>query len=257
MSDQSTQPNLTYSESEGVDLVRRNEVASAIEAIVMVATDPVPEQLLASLVEAPITDVRDICHELAGEYINENRGFELANVAGGWRFQTRANQSHYVERFVIEGQSAKLSGAALETLAIIAYKQPISRAQVGAIRGVNVDAVLKTLTSRGYVAEHSRDTGPGQAVLFGTTDVFLERLGLASLDQMPQLIDFVPPAHIVEALESTLLISGETGISDQETLDFDSVQSGGPSSAPRPTEPQAPMAEVIDLTSPDPDSQSD
>lgn len=205
---------------EGVDDARRNEVASAIEAIVLVATDPVPEQLLAQIVEAPITDVRDLCHELAEEYRAEGRGFELANVAGGWRYQTRATQAHYVERFVIEGQSAKLSGAALETLAIIAYKQPISRVQVSAIRGVNVDAVLKTLTSRGYVAEHSRDTGPGQAVLFGTTDVFLDRLGLSGLDQMPELIDFVPPAHIVEALESTLLVSGETGISDQEVLDL-------------------------------------
>jgi segregation and condensation protein B len=218
---------------DGVDDARRNEVASAIEAIVLVATDPVPEQLLAQIVEAPITDVRDICHELADEYRAEGRGFELANVAGGWRYQTRATQAHYVERFVIEGQSAKLSGAALETLAIIAYKQPISRAQVSAIRGVNVDAVLKTLTSRGYVAEHSRDTGPGQAVLFGTTGVFLERLGLSGLDQMPELIDFVPPAHIVEALESTLLISGETGISDQEILDLG----------------QEPIAPVIDINS--------
>lgn len=246
MTDQNTQPHLTGQQKVTVDLVRRNEVAAAIEAIVMVATDPVEEQLLATLVEAPITDVGDICHELAAEYSEDGRGFELANVAGGWRFQTKANQSHFVERFVIEGQSAKLSGAALETLAIIAYKQPISRAQVSAIRGVNVDAVLKTLTSRGYVAEHSRDTGPGQAVLFGTTDVFLDRLGLADLDQMPQLIDFVPPAHIVEALESTLFVTGETGISDQEVLDLDGASVNSPSSAPTPS--RAPMGEVIDLT---------
>lgn len=246
MTDQNIQPHLSRQQNVTVDLVRRNEVAAAIEAIVMVATDPVEEQLLATLVEAPITDVRDICHELATEYSDDGRGFELANVAGGWRFQTRANQSHFVERFVIEGQSAKLSGAALETLAIIAYKQPISRAQVSAIRGVNVDAVLKTLTSRGYVAEHSRDTGPGQAVLFGTTDVFLDRLGLADLDQMPQLIDFVPPAHIVEALESTLFVTGETGISDQEVLDLDGASVNSPSQAHTP--PRAPMGEVIDLT---------
>ena len=232
---------------ETVDLARRNEVAAAIEAIVMVATDPVEEQLLAQLVEAPVTDVRDICRELADEYSESGRGFELANVAGGWRYQSRGNQSHFVERFVIEGQSAKLSGAALETLAIIAYKQPISRAQVSAIRGVNVDAVLKTLTTRGYVAEHSRDTGPGQAVLFGTTDVFLDRLGLASLDQMPQLVDFVPPAHIVEALESTLLITGETGVSDQEVLDLDAAEA-----IPAPA-----MAEVIDLTKSEPSNTLD
>lgn len=243
MTEETSQPGIRET-----DHVRRAEVAAAIEAIVMVATDPVGEQLLAQLVEAPITDIRDICHELAEEYRSEKRGFEFANVAGGWRFQTRANQSHYVERFVIEGQSAKLSGAALETLAIIAYKQPISRAQISAIRGVNVDAVLKTLTTRGYVAEHSRDTGPGQAVLFGTTDEFLERLGLGSLDQMPDLMDFVPPAHIVEALESTLLISGETGISDQEVLDLDGTL---PAPAASRTDRES-TADVIDITDSEP-----
>ena len=120
-------------------------------------------------------------------------------VAGGWRFQSHADLAVYVERFVLEGQSARLSGAALETLAIVAYKQPVSRAQVAAIRGVNVDGVMRTLHQRGFIAEVGKDPGPGQAVLFGTTPLFLERLGLNTLDQLPQLGDFVPGADVVEA----------------------------------------------------------
>ena len=106
-------------------------------------------------------------------------------VAGGWRFQSHPDLAPYVERFVLEGQSARLSGAALETLAIVAYKQPVSRAQVAAIRGVNVDGVMRTLHQRGFIAEVGKDPGPGQAVLFGTTALFLERLGLNALDQLP------------------------------------------------------------------------
>ena len=116
----------------------------------------------------------------------------LVKVAGGYRFQSHPDLTGYVERFVLEGQTARLSSAALETLAIVAYKQPISRAQIASIRGVNVDGVVRTLEQRGYIAEVARDPGPGQAVLFGTTDLFLERLGLASLDDLPPLAAFVP-----------------------------------------------------------------
>ena len=125
----------------------------------------------------------------------------LARVAGGWRFQTAADLSPYVERFLLDGTSARLSAAALETLAIVAYKQPVTRGQVGAIRGVNVDAVLRTLTAKGYVAEVGRDPGPGTPALYGTTRRFLEALGLDRLDDLPSLGDFVPPAEVVEALE--------------------------------------------------------
>ena len=118
----------------------------------------------------------------------------LAQVAGGYRYQTHPDLAAYVERFVLEGQHARLSGPALETLAIVAYKQPISRGQISAIRGVNVEATLTTLLQRGYVQEVGRDPGPGAAVLYGTTRAFLERLGLASLDDLPSLGDFVPDA---------------------------------------------------------------
>ncbi len=127
-------------------------------------------------------------------------------VAGGYRFQSHPDLAPYVERFVLEGQSARLSAAALETLAIIAYKQPVSRAQVAAIRGVDVDAVMRTLQPRGYIAEVARDPGPGQAVLYGTTPLFLEKLGLDSLDDLPPLAQFVPGAEVVEALEEGLRV---------------------------------------------------
>jgi segregation and condensation protein B len=178
-----------------------NETRRAIEAVVMVAEMPVEPQLLAQLLEIPVAEVDVLCTALAAEYDASDRGFTLVHVAGGWRFQSHPDLAPYVERFVLEGQSARLSGAALETLAIVAYKQPVSRAQVAAIRGVNVDGVMRTLHQRGYIAEVGKDPGPGQAILFGTTALFLERLGIASLDQLPQLSDFVPGADVVEALE--------------------------------------------------------
>lgn len=181
----------------------------AIEAIVLVATDPIPDQLLAQVIELPIPVVRHLCSELADSYKQEHRGFQFAEVAGGWRYQTHPDLAPYIEKYVLEGQTARLSSAALETLSIVAYKQPLSRAQMSAIRGVNVDGVLRTLVQKGYVAEIGRDVGPGQATLFGTTELFLERLGLASLGDLPALGDFVPDASVVEALEMTLRVAPE------------------------------------------------
>ena len=176
----------------------------AIEAILMVTEQPVPPTLLAQLLEISEAKVIECCDDLARAYEAEQRGFVLQRVAGGYRFASHPDLAPYVERFVLEGQSARLSAAALETLAIVAYKQPISRAQVAAIRGVNVDGVMRTLQSRGYVTDVARDTGPGQAVLYGTTPLFLEKLGLDSLDQLPPLGEFVPNPDIVEALEHSL-----------------------------------------------------
>lgn len=178
----------------------------------MVAEEPVRAELLAQLLEVPLDEVERTCHALASSYEASGRGFVLARVAGGWRYQSAPDQSPFVERFVLEGQSARLSGAALETLAIVAYKQPLSRAQVAAIRGVNVDGVMRTLQQRGYIEEVARDPGPGQAVLFGTTRLFLERLGIDSLDDLPPLGAFVPGPEVVEALEAGLRVSpDETG----------------------------------------------
>lgn len=185
----------------------RTELHRALEAIVLVADEPVAPNLLAQLLEISVAKVEELCTELAASYEHAGHGFVLTRVAGGYRFQTAPDLSPYVERFVLEGQSARLSAAALETLAIVAYKQPLSRAQVAAIRGVDVDSVMRTLQQRGYVEEVARDPGPGQAVLFGTTRTFLEKLGLDSLEQLPPLGDFVPGPEMVEALEAGLRIT--------------------------------------------------
>ncbi len=181
----------------------------AIEAVVLVAHDPVAPDVLAQLIERPVVDIEAWCEQLAEQYRAANRGFELVRVAGGYRYQTHSDLAPYVERFLLHDQRARLSGAALETLAIVAYKQPISRAQIASIRGVDPDGVLRTLQSRGYIDAVGRDTGPGQAVLFGTTREFLERLGLDSINELPAIADFIPGADVVEALESGLRISND------------------------------------------------
>ena len=199
------------------------EISRALEAIVLVADSPVESQLLAQIVELSVDEVEAVLTELAQGYAAQERGFQLVRVAGGWRYQTVPEMAPYVERFVLEGQSAKLSAAALETLAIIAYKQPISRAQIAAIRGVSVDGVVRTLEQRGYIGEVARDPGPGQAVLFGTTPTFLEKMGLDSLAQLPAIAEFVPGADVVEALEHGLRVE----ISDVPELSSDGGAEGG------------------------------
>jgi segregation and condensation protein B len=193
-----------------------SEAARAVEAILMVAENPVEPHLLAQLLEVPPARVEELCAELAAAYAADDRGFVLVRVAGGYRFQSHPDLAPYVERFVLEGQSTRLSPAALETLAIVAYKQPVSRAQVAAIRGVNVDGVMRTLTQRGYVTEVARDPGPGQAVLYGTTPLFLERLGLDRVDQLPSLGDFVPGPEVVEMLEHGLRADPDAAAADDD-----------------------------------------
>lgn len=177
------------------------EVDRALEAIVLVAEEPIPTGLLAQLTEVAVTEVRRRLLALADGYRRERRGFQLVEIGGGWRFQTHPDLAPYVERYVLDGQSTRLSAAALETLAIVAYKQPVSRAQVASIRGVNADGVIRTLQQRGLITEVARDSGPGQATLYGTTRLFLERLGLNHVQDLPALADFVPPGDVLEALE--------------------------------------------------------
>lgn len=194
------QPEPVHVGVPDVDSVR------AIEAILLVAVEPVPAEQLAQLLELPVTTVQHLCNELADSYAEAGHGFQLVKVAGGYRYQTHPDLSPYVERFLLDGQRARMSGAALETLAIVAYKQPISRAQVASIRGVDPDGVLRTLQARGYITEIGRDAGPGQAILFGTTPSFLEKLGLDSLADLPPIAEFVPGADVVEALEHGLRV---------------------------------------------------
>ena len=196
-------------DSSGADTVGA-ETVRAIEAVLMVAQEPVPSELIAQLVEISVAKVDEICGSLASVYEDAGHGFQIAKVAGGWRFQSHPDLAHYVQRFILDGQRARLSNAALETLAIIAYKQPISRLQIASIRGVDPDAVMRTLHGRGYIAPVGRDSGPGQAVMWGTTALFLEKLGIASLADMPEISTFVPDASLVEALEKTLRLEPET-----------------------------------------------
>ena len=182
------------------------DTVRAIEAIILVAVEPVPSEQLAQLLEQPVVLIDRLCAELADAYAQAGHGFQLTKVAGGYRYQTHPDLSPYVERFLLDGQRARMSGAALETLAIIAYKQPLSRAQIASIRGVDPDAVIRTLQARGYVTETGRDSGPGQAILFGTTPAFLEKLGVNSVADLPPIAEFVPGADVVEALEHGLRI---------------------------------------------------
>jgi segregation and condensation protein B len=183
-----------------------SETVRAIEAIVMVAVEPVAPDLLAQLLEQPTAVIERLCVELGAAYDEAGHGFQLVKVAGGYRYQSHADLAPYVERFLLDGQRARMSSAALETLAIVAYKQPLSRGQIASIRGVDPDGVLRTLQARGYVTEVARDAGPGQAILYGTTPSFLEKLGLNSLSDLPSIAEFVPGADVVEALEHGLRI---------------------------------------------------
>jgi segregation and condensation protein B len=181
----------------------RTELA-AIEAVLVAAAEPVPAGVLAELLEVPTERVEQLCGLLADSYEAEGRGFVIAHVGGGYRLQSHPSMFAYVERYVNGDGVARLSGAALETLAVVAYKQPVSRAQVSAIRGVNAEASMRTLTQHGYIEEVGRDDGPGQAVLFGTTQLFLESLGIGELRELPPLQGFVPSAETVERLEQAL-----------------------------------------------------
>ncbi len=197
-------PETEFRETES----RPSEEWRAIEAVLMVAESPVELSQLAQLLELPPGRVVQICDDLTESYRSERRGFELVRIAGGYRYQSHPDMAAYIERFVLEGQFARLSAAALETLAIVAYKQPVSRAQIAAIRGVNSDGVLRTLCQRGYVGEVGRDPGPGLAALYGTTALLLERLGLDRIEELPPLADFVPGPEVMDALEQGLRSSG-------------------------------------------------
>jgi len=176
----------------------------AIEAVLMAAVEPVPPGMLAELLEIPVERVEAACGELAAGYEEQGRGFVLAKVAGGYRYQTHPDMAPFVERFAMEGVSSRLSSAALETLAIVAYRQPVSRAQVAALRGVNVDGVVRLLEQRGYIAAVGHAPGPGAPVLYGTTPAFLEKLGIFSLDELPPVEELLPGPEAVEQLEERL-----------------------------------------------------
>lgn len=171
----------------------------SLEAVLLVADEPVAEEVLASVTGSEAAEVAATLRELADSYAAESRGFDLRRVAGGWRYYTRDECADVVERYVSDGQEIRLTQAALETLAVVAYRQPVSRARVSAVRGVNCDGVMRTLTLRGLVEEAGSDPESG-AVLFQTTGYFLERIGLASIADLPDLAPFLPD-HLDDELD--------------------------------------------------------
>ena len=164
---------------------------ASLEAILLVADEPIPVILIAEVLERPRNVVAEGLRALSAEYTDDGRGFDLREIAGGWRFYTREDCAPLVERFVRDGQEVRLTQAALETLAVIAYRQPVSRARVSAVRGVNCDGVIRTLVLRGLVEDSGTDQETG-AILYRTTGYFLERLGMASLEELPDLAPFLP-----------------------------------------------------------------
>jgi segregation and condensation protein B len=166
-------------------------LSTVLEAILLVTDVPVPAMTLAQVVERPTGEVESVLAELATGYDEQGRGFELRQVAGGWRLYTRAECAPFVERFVLDGQQARLTQAALETLAVVAYRQPVTRQRVSAVRGVNVDGVVRTLVARGLITEAGSDEDTG-ATRYRTTSYFLERLGLQSLEELPSLAPLLP-----------------------------------------------------------------
>jgi segregation and condensation protein B len=203
----------------------------SLEALLMVADQPLETVTLATAVGYPVAEVIAALEGLVAEYAEQGRGFELRNVGGGWRYYTRDEYAAVVEGFVLDGQQARLTQAALETLAVVAYKQPISRARVSAIRGVNVDGVMRTLLTRGLVEEAGQDHETG-ANLYRTTGYFLERIGVTSLDELPELAPYLPD---MEDLEDELAeFAGPAASEQQPEPTPDTTQE------PRPDHPHSP-----------------
>lgn len=184
-------------ESEQLALSADAELDGALEALLLVVDAPTEAESLALALDQPVGRVQAALLRLAHGYTDAGRGIDLRHVGGGWRFYTRETYAPYVERLLLDGQRAKLTRAALETLAVIAYRQPVTRARVSAVRGVNCDGVLRTLVSRGLVQEAGID-GATQGTLFRTTEMFLERLGLSSVADLPPLAPLLPDVDSID-----------------------------------------------------------
>lgn len=175
-----------------------------VEAILLLADEPVPSRMIGEVLEMPRAEVEGLLGGLAEEYERGERGFTLRQAAGGWRLYTSPDCAPWLERFVRSDSHARLSGAALEVLAIVAYRQPLSRTEIAALRGVDSDGVVKNLLNRRLIAEHGRDGRPGAAILFEVSSLFLERMGLDSTEQLPPLAGFMPDTEAVEEMEAKL-----------------------------------------------------
>ncbi len=202
MSEETAQGSAQGSAEEATEELGAPSLRAAIEALLLLADEPMATITLAQATRRPVEEVEPVVRELAAEYTEQLRGFDLREVAGGWRFYTRAECSPLIERWVLDGQQARLTQASLETLAVIAYQQPVSRGRVSAVRGVNVDGVIKTLLTRGLIEEAGTDD-ESQAILYRTTGYFLERLGISSLAELPPLAEHLPDlGDLEEVLDS-------------------------------------------------------
>jgi segregation and condensation protein B len=184
-------------ELEDDDLLR------VLEALLLVVDTPVSAETLASATELPVYRITDALERMAAELTARGSGIDVREAGGGWRMYTRSRFAPYVERLLLDGARSKLTRAALETLAVVAYRQPVTRARVSAVRGVNVDAVIRTLLARGLITEAGNDTDTG-ATMFSTTELFLERLGLASLTELPDIAPLLPDVDVIDDLSESL-----------------------------------------------------
>ena len=204
------------------------DLMGAAEALLFVSDEPVSSARLATIVDVTPIEMDEALALLAAEYEEENRGIQLREVAGGWRFYTHPAYHDAIEKYVLSWDTRKLSQAALEALAVIAYHQPVTRARVNAVRGVNSEAVVSSLVEKGLVREVGREKGAGNAILYGTTRTFLERFGLKSLKDLPPLEDFAPDEESRELIRERL--SGSSAQRDQLELDVDEDEDDGDAS---------------------------
>ncbi|MFH2072792.1 MAG: SMC-Scp complex subunit ScpB [Actinomycetota bacterium] len=177
------------------------EPIAAVEAMLFVAEEPIPPGEIAEVLELPLPETEDLLEELAERLTERHSGLVLREIGGGWRLYTRPEALPFLERYAASARATRLSKQALETLAVVAYRQPVSRAQVSEIRGVDSEHALRTLERRGLIDEAGRAPGAGQALLYGTTPLFLEKLGIRAVEDLPPLADHIPPAEVVDTLE--------------------------------------------------------
>lgn len=201
-----------------------DDLGRVLEALLLVVDTPVSVETLASVTEQPVYRVNAQLVKLASELSARQSGIDLREMGGGWRMYTRARFAPYVERLLLDGARSKLTRAALETLAVVAYRQPVTRARVSAVRGVNVDAVIRSLLARGLITEAGTDSDTG-ATTFATTELFLERLGLSSLAELPDIGPLLPDIDVIDELSETLDIEPRlaklTGTHVEKTVSFD------------------------------------
>ena len=192
-------------ESEYVrdDILDEDELARILEALLLVVDTPVSAEALGSSTEQPVHYVTETLRRMAHGYTARDSGIDLREAGGGWRMYTRSRFAPYVERLLLDGARSKLTRAALETLAVVAYRQPVTRARVSAVRGVNVDAVIRSLVARGLITEAGTDPDSG-ATTFSTTELFLERLGLSSLAELPDIAPLLPDVDVIDDLSESL-----------------------------------------------------